>query len=248
MLECHDIYKDYHQTQALKPISFKVKQGEIVGIMGESGSGKSTLAKLIAGLEPLSGGSIFLSGSPYDTRNPSSRILLVFQDALHAVNPRFLVREILSEGMKGDYQYEELVQILEDVGLDAQYLQKRPSQLSGGQLQRVCIARALLLKPDLIVFDEALSGLDPIIQGQLLKLLVDLKDRYDLTYIFVSHDFKLCYAICHRVLILFEGQLVEELKQLDHLPDLDQLHPVTQQIISEDTNCFYPKCRLRKMI
>ena len=155
----------------VKDCDFTVQKGEIIGLMGESGSGKSTLAKLLIGLEKPSQGEILLDGQPYSVKKSGVRILLVFQDSLHSVNPNFTVEQVLTEALPKDVTREEIEAILEDVGLDKSFLSQPARQLSGGQLQRICIARGLLLKPDVLIFDEALSGLDPIVQGRLLRLL-----------------------------------------------------------------------------
>lgn len=214
--------------------------------MGESGSGKTTLARIILGLERPTEGQVLLNGQPYVVKRDGVRIHLVFQDAFHAVNPLFSVKEILCEGLSQSLHLQEIHQILEAVGLDGTYLTKTASQLSGGQLQRVCIARSLLLKPDVLIFDEALSGLDPLIQGRLLRLLYDLKEKYQLTYLFISHDFNLCQAICHRILVLFEGEIVEELTSFTNPMLVD--HPATQNLLTDCGNPKYSRCQLRKTI
>lgn len=214
LLECNHISKTFQGNQVLKDCHFDLAQGEILGIMGESGCGKSTLSKIIAGIEPASSGEVFLNGEIYSPKNKKSQSILVFQDAFHAVNPRFTVKQVLAEGVS-QVTDAELLPLLEEVGLGKEYLRRRARDLSGGQLQRVCIARALLLKPQLIIFDEALTGLDPIIQGKLLRLLFRLRERYQLSYIFVSHDFMLCYAICHRVLVMDQGRFVDEIKSIE---------------------------------
>lgn len=246
MLECQHIYKKFHNHQALKDCHFTVNKGEIVGIMGESGSGKSTLAKILLGLEKPTSGQVLLDGKPYHVKKDGVRMVLVFQDAFHAVNPLFTVEQILREPVKTDLSYDALSDILNSVGLDESYLVKTSRQLSGGQLQRVCIARALLLKPDVIIFDEALSGLDPLIQGQLLRLLYDLKQKYHQTYIFIAHDFNLCYSICNRILVMFEGEIVDEITHFDS--PMYVTHPATQNLLKESQNPKYSKCQIRKMI
>ena len=158
------------------------------------------------------------------------RILLVFQDSLHSVNPHFTVEQVLTEALSKDVARDEIEAILEDVGLDKSYLNQPARQLSGGQLQRICIARGLLLKPDILIFDEALSGLDPIVQGRLLHLLYDLWEKYQLTYLFISHDFKLSYALCHRILVMADGEIVDEIKDFE-LP-IQAHHPVTKKLLS----------------
>ncbi|WP_303974231.1 ABC transporter ATP-binding protein [Streptococcus merionis] len=245
MIECRHVCKQFNKKAILKDCHFSLKKGEIVGIMGESGTGKSTLARLLVGLEKASSGEILLDGKPYSAKE-GAKVLLVFQDATHAVNPLFTVKEILTEARKDTVSQDELVSILNDVGLDESYLTKTSRQLSGGQLQRVCIARALLLKPEVIIFDEALSGLDPLIQGQLLRLLYQLKETYQQTYIFISHDFNLCYAICNRILVMFDGTIVDEITRFENPIQIH--HPATQNLLVESQNPKYSKCQLRKMM
>lgn len=245
MIEFSHVTKEFSGKKVLKDCHFKVDKGEVVGIMGESGSGKTTLAKLLMGLENPSQGTISLNGKPYDIKEDGVRVVMVFQDALQAVNPLFTVRDILTEA--GDHVGEdELLILLKDVGLDRTYLEKKADQLSGGQLQRICVARALLLKPEVIIFDEALSGLDPLIQGQLLKLLHNLQVKYQQTILFISHDFNLCYAICHRVLVLFDGEIVDEIKEFTS--PMRVSHPATKNLLVESQNPKYSKCQLRKMM
>ena len=231
MLECRHVFKKFDGKMVVKDCNFSVQKGEIIGLMGESGSGKSTLAKLLIGLEKPSQGEILLDGQPYSVKKSGVRILLVFQDSLHSVNPNFTVEQVLTEALPKDVAREEIEAILEDVGLDKSYLNQPARQLSGGQLQRICIARGLLLKPDVLIFDEALSGLDPIVQGRLLRLLYDLWEKYQLTYLFISHDFKLSYALCHRILVMADGEIVDEIKDFE-LP-IQTHHPVTKKLIGD---------------
>lgn len=231
MLECRHVFKKFDGKTVVKDCNFSVQKGEMIGLMGESGSGKSTLAKLLIGLEKPSQGQALLDGLPYSVKKSGVRILLVFQDSLHSVNPNFTVDQVLTEALPKDISREEIEAILEDVGLDKSYLNQPARQLSGGQLQRICIARGLLLKPDVLIFDEALSGLDPIVQGRLLLLLYDLWEKYQLTYLFISHDFKLSYALCHRILVMADGEIVDEIKDFE-LP-IQAHHPVTKKLIGD---------------
>lgn len=246
MIKCHHIGKIIQQKTILKDCHFSVNKGDILGIMGESGSGKSTLARIIIGLDKPSQGHVLFHGKPYSVKKDGVRILLVFQDAFHSVNPLFTVQDILCEALPKPINQDHISHILQDVGLDETFLNKTPRQLSGGQLQRICIARALLLKPEVIIFDEALSGLDPVIQGKLLRLLYRLKQRYQLTYIFISHDPNLCKAICHRILVMFEGQIIDTLDQLDD--PITVKHPITRQLLQDSPNTGYSKCYLRKAL
>ncbi|MGT2934030.1 ABC transporter ATP-binding protein [Streptococcus catagoni] len=230
MIDCRHVTKYYQKKLVLKDCHFCVKEGEILGIMGESGSGKSTLARLLVGLENPTSGQMLFQGDSYSVKKQGAQIFLVFQDALHAVNPLFTVENILYEGPKSQIARSQMLQLLLDVGLDQTILSKKANELSGGQLQRVCIARAILLKPKLIIFDEALSGLDAVIQGKLLKLLYDLKKKYYLTYIFISHDFHLCQAICHRLLVMSEGQMVDEIRDFQRPIAIG--HPATGYLLA----------------
>ncbi|MBP2620071.1 ABC transporter ATP-binding protein [Streptococcus panodentis] len=234
MLECRHVFKKFDGKAVIKDCNFAVQKGDIIGLMGESGSGKSTLAKLLLGLEKPSQGQVLLDGQPYSVKKSGVRILLVFQDALHSVNPRFTVEQVLTEALPKNIASEEIEAILEDVGLDKSYLNRPARQLSGGQLQRVCIARALLLKPAILIFDEALSGLDPIVQGKLLSLLYGLREKYQLTYLFISHDFKLSYAICHRILVMANGEIVDEIRDFER--PLQAHHPATKMLIGDKGN------------
>lgn len=214
LLECNHISKMYHGRYILKDCNLNLSQGEILGIMGESGCGKSTLAKIIGGIENPSSGEVLLNGDKYPSNSQKSQFILIFQDAFHSVNPHFTVKQVLTEAIPKVTE-DEILTILEEVGLGKEHLVRRARDLSGGQLQRVCIARALLLRPKVIIFDESLTGLDPIIQGKLLRLLFKLRESHQLSYIFISHDFMLCYAICHRVLIIEQGYFVDEVKDIE---------------------------------
>ena len=204
MLECKDITVNYQGKTVLDHCNLSIKKGEIVGIMGESGSGKSTLARVILGIEKPTQGQVLLDG----------KTLVVFQDSFHAVNPRFTVREILLEALPKDFPMDQVDTVLKEVGLPSEVLEKRARELSGGQLQRVCIARTLLLNPDVIIFDESLSGLDPKTQVQILQLLYKIHGKYQNTFIFIAHDEQLCRAICDRILILENGQFTREIQDL----------------------------------
>ena len=197
--------------------------------MGESGSGKSTLAKLLIGLESFDEGNIIFNEISYKNINKKQfslihcKIQLVFQNAFGAVNPKYTVEEVLTEPLKIHYKkelsYEKMKKraenFLEKVGLNPEFMSQKAIQLSGGQLQRVCIARALILEPEIIIFDESVSGLDPIIQEQILELLGSLKKIMNLTYIFISHDFEACYYLCDKIAIIENGEIADIIENLD---------------------------------
>ena len=189
------------RNQVLFDVSLKVSQGTCLGILGESGSGKSTLGRVICGLlKPDTGEVKIQDVSVYASRNGlknfQKRLSVVFQDYTTSANPRFRVKEIIAEGLAARERnqkirldrLEETNRLLELVGLDPSYANRYPHELSGGQLQRVCIARAVACQPEIILFDEAISSLDAHTQVQIMDLLHDLKEKLGLTYIFITHD------------------------------------------------------------
>ena len=228
-LVIENVSKYYDKKAILSKINLSVSQNECLGIMGESGSGKSTLSKLIVGLEPFDEGNIIFNKISYKNINKKQlslihrKIQLVFQNAFGAVNPKYTVEEVLTEPLKIHYKkeisYEEMKKraknFLKKVGLDPEFMSQKSIQLSGGQLQRVCIARALILEPEIIIFDESVSGLDPIIQEQILELLGSLKEAMNLTYIFISHDFEACYYLCDKIAIIENGEIADTIENLD---------------------------------
>ena len=228
-LVIENVSKHYDKKAILSKINLSVSQNECLGIMGESGSGKSTLAKLLVGLESFDEGNIIFNEISYKNINKKQlslihrKIQLVFQNAFGAVNPKYTVEEVLTEPLKIHYKkelsYEKMKKraenFLEKVGLDSEFMSQKATQLSGGQLQRVCIARALILEPEIIIFDESVSGLDPIIQEQILELLGSLKETMNLTYIFVSHDFEACYYICDKIAIIENGEIADIIENFD---------------------------------
>ena len=228
-LVIENVSKHYDRKAILSKINLSISQNECIGIMGESGSGKSTLAKLLVGLESFDEGNIIFNEISYKNINKKQlslihrKIQLVFQNAFGAVNPKYTVEEVLTEPLKIHYKkelsYEEMKKraenFLEKVGLNPEFMSQKAIQLSGGQLQRVCIARALILEPEIIIFDESVSGLDPIIQEQILELLGSLKETMNLTYIFVSHDFEACYYLCDKIAIIENGEIADIIENLD---------------------------------
>ena len=221
ILKIENLSKSYGKQQVLSDINIELNENECLGIMGESGSGKSTLAKLLVRLEKEYNGIIEYDNINYEklTNNDilklKKEIQFVFQNSLNAVNPKYTVEKILLEPLEIHQKIEKIISMLKQVGLSEDYLKHNPRNLSGGQLQRVCIARALILEPKIIIFDESLSGLDPLIQVQILELLAKLKDEWNLTYILISHDFEACYYLCDKIVLFKNGKLVKTFTEID---------------------------------
>ena len=212
------------RNQVLFDVSLKVSQGTCLGILGESGSGKSTLGRVICGLlKPDTGEVKIQDVSVYASRNGrknlQKRLSVVFQDYTTSANPRFRVKEIIAEGLAARERnqkirldrLEETNRLLELVGLNSSYANRYPHELSGGQLQRVCIARAVACQPEIILFDEAISSLDAHTQIQIMDLLHDLKEKLGLTYIFITHDLTSVTYLCDDVLFLYHGRITEHI-------------------------------------
>jgi len=208
--------------QVLKNVSFNLRPGETLGLVGESGSGKSTtglaLLRLIA-----SRGEIVFDGQPlhrWDRRQMlpvRHRMQVVFQDPNSSLNPRLNVQQIIEEGLRVHQptlsvqaREEEVIRVMGEVGLDPQTRHRYPAAFSGGQRQRIAIARALILRPELIILDEPTSSLDKTVQAQILALLKDLQEKHRLAYIFISHDLQVVRALCHQVIVLRQGEVVEQ--------------------------------------
>lgn len=226
LVEIKNVHKSYlkvgegfsgGRVRVLEGVSFNIEQGLCVGLIGESGSGKSTLARLILGLEKADKGSggIFIEGKPVKTWLAQNRgqMSVVFQDYTSSVNAQFTVREAIAEpllalGRKWDDA--QIERLLEKVGLDPAFKSRYPHELSGGQLQRVCIARAIATNPRFIVLDEAISSLDVSVQAQIMTLLHRLRVEMNMTYLFVAHDLQAVAHLCNKIVFLYKGRIVEQ--------------------------------------
>ena len=206
------------RLHAVKNVSVDISRGESFGIIGESGCGKSTLARMLVGLHRPDSGSIELGGrdaAAMSTQERNRIVQYVFQDPAGSLNPRKTVRQILTtplktlRGLDSHAAEAELVEILDAVNLPLDALARFPHEFSGGQAQRISIARALLARPEIIVLDEPVSALDVSIQAQILALLAALRAKFDLTYIFISHDLAVIEAFCDRVAVMYFGEVVE---------------------------------------
>ena len=228
LIEIDDLFFDYHPRTprrdasdewTLRDIAFTMAAGSTVGIVGESGSGKSTLVRLLCGLLVPSKGQITFDGQSVndwlsqDRREFHRRNQIVFQSPASSLDPRLRVRTSLSEPTKALEQRkpgsDELGAWLTDVGLSNEILSRYPHQLSGGQLQRIAVARALSVQPDVLYADEPTSALDVSVQAQVLNLLMGLKQRHGLTLVLVSHDLAVVARVCEQVIVLKDGQVVE---------------------------------------
>lgn len=206
---------------AVKDVSFDLQRGEVLGIVGESGSGKSTLAKLAMQLLKPSSGKILYRGKALDAyhgeelKQLRGEMQMVFQDPNSSLNPRLTIEQSLREPFvlhqrgTSDEQRAAIDRLLVVVGLPTTVLQRYPHELSGGQKQRVVIARALALKPRVLIADEAVAALDASVKAQIVNLLLDLREQFELSIIFISHDLPMIEAMCDRVLVLYLGRLME---------------------------------------
>ena len=219
-------YKIFGHTkqQILFDVSVEVKKGTCLGILGESGSGKSTMGRVLCGLLKPDSGNVLINDVPVyasksGRRELQNKLSIVFQDYTTSANPRFRVRDILKEGLYVRQRKEqirldqekEINRLLELVGLSPDFAERFPHELSGGQLQRVCIARAIACNPEIILFDEAISSLDAHTQVQIMDLLLELKEKLSLTYIFITHDLTSITYLCDDVLFLYQGHVTEHL-------------------------------------
>lgn len=205
----------------LNDVTMSLKAGETVALLGRSGCGKSTLARLLVGLESPRQGDVFWQGESLSQLNRAGQkafrreIQMVFQDAISAVNPRKTVGEILHEPMRHllslskNEQLARARELLQAVELDDSLLNQRPPQLSGGQLQRVCLARALAVEPRLLILDEAVSNLDLVLQANVIRLLKKLQQQFGTACLFITHDLRLVERFCDRVMVMEAGQIVE---------------------------------------
>ncbi len=222
------LFKKPKIIKALNGISFDVKRGEVLSLVGESGCGKSTTAKLILKIEEPTGGEILFNGEDitklqhHELEEYRKKVQIIFQDPYSSLNPRWKVGSIIGEplklntDMKDKEIKERVLYLMEKVGMHPDWYERYPHQFSGGQRQRIGIARALALNPEIIVCDEPVSALDVSIQAQVLNLLLDLQDEFNLTYIFISHDLSVVEHISDRIVVMYFGDIVEK-KSVDDL-------------------------------
>jgi peptide/nickel transport system ATP-binding protein len=205
-------------VRAVRPMSFAVATGETLGIVGESGCGKSTLARMLVGLNAPTTGQIEIAGKPLDNADPAAfgkLIQYVFQDPVSSLNPRKSIRQIMEAPLKWLHRMDRaartarIAEIFASVNLREEFLDRYPHEFSGGQAQRIGVARALAAAPRIMVLDEPVSALDVSVQAQVLNLLADLRGQFDLTYLFISHDLAVVEAVSDRIMVLYFGAVVE---------------------------------------
>jgi dipeptide transport system ATP-binding protein len=231
VLEAKNLKRDYHipggmlkpskTVHAVKGVSFKVEQGKTLAIVGESGCGKSTVARMVTMIDPITSGEMLIDGRKIDiaseplTPEMRSKVQIVFQNPYGSLNPRKKIGDILTEPLvintkvPAGERRDRAMAMLRKVGLEEKHYGRYPHMFSGGQRQRVAIARALMLNPRLLVLDEPVSALDLSVQAQVLNLLADLQDEFQLTYVFISHDLSVVRHIADDVMVMYFGEAVE---------------------------------------
>jgi oligopeptide transport system ATP-binding protein len=252
------LMREAGQVMAVDDVSLDIRQGETLGLVGESGCGKSTLGRTLIRLYEPTSGTIQFQGKDWcqvigeELRHMRKNMQMIFQDPYSSLDPRMTVGQILSEpfqihGMLGPQERKlRARQLLETVGLKASHLNRYPHEFSGGQKQRICIARALALEPSLIIADEPVSALDVSIQAQILNLMKDLQEKFNLTYLFISHDLSVIEHLCDRIAVMYLGKIVEiaPREQLYGNPQ----HPYTQALTTAIPRIGEGKKKMRKSL
>lgn len=224
------------ELQALKNINIRLKKGECIGIVGESGCGKSTLARIIVGIEKKKSGKIIFDNKEIEGISKTKDIQMIFQNPFSSFNPRMKIVDYMWEPLRNYFKLSKKDSIpfikksLIDVGLDENALEKYPHEFSGGQLQRITIARAIIIKPKLIVCDEITSALDVSVQKQILELLKKLQKDLHLSYLFIGHDLAVVQDISQKIVVMYMGKIVEELDSVDLKSKAK--HPYTKLLLN----------------
>ena len=223
---------------AVQNVSFQLKKGTCLGLVGESGCGKSTLAKMLVGLLPKTGGEILYQDKPIEDFFYHPHVLqMIFQDPFSSLNPRICVGKSIGEPLKINNAHlsrkdvqNAVEDILQEVGLEKEYYYRYPHEFSGGQRQRIAIARAIITHPEILVCDEAVSALDASHQAQVLNLLLDLKEKYRLSYLFISHNLQVISFMCDEIMVMYAGEIIEQAPRAVLFEN--PLHPYTKALIA----------------
>ena len=246
-ISIENLSKTFHtnmgDVQAVSDVSFSLQKGSIVGLVGESGSGKTTLGRCILRLIEPSSGSVKLEGnnllelSNKKLREIRRRMQIIFQDPFSSLNPRMRIKDIIAEGIKvhdklssENERFNRVAELMEEVGLQSDQMSRYPHEFSGGQRQRVGIARALAVNPEFIVADESVSALDVSVQAQILNLMLSLRDKHNLTILFIAHDLSVVEYLCDQVVVLYLGKVVESGNAKDVYSNPQ--HPYTKALMS----------------
>ena len=237
--------KDKNEFTAVNNVDLNIKEGECVGLVGESGCGKSSIARMITNLERHSGGDIFINDINMKEFNKKKelykQVQMIFQNPLDSFNPRIKLGNSIGE-IKVNLGYnkreikKEVIELLEKVGLSEDYYYRYPKEVSGGQCQRAAIARALLIKPKLLICDEPTSALDVSVQGQIINLLNEIKEKTKTSFLFISHDLALVQNFCDKIYVMYEGEIVEKgtRDQIINSPT----HPYTKLLLSSNFSIY----------
>lgn len=228
--------------KAVDGVDLSIEQGKNVGLVGESGSGKSTLARLIVKLYTADHGRIVLNGrnithlSQRRFRPLRQNVQMVFQDPYSSLDPRFTVRRILKESlgligrrMPRNEQHQKMVEVLNAVGLAENVLFRFPHEFSGGERQRIAIARAIVMEPKLLILDEAVSSLDVLVQAQILDLLSEIQSKFGLTYLFITHNLRVVRKLCDRIAVMYQGKIIEAAPTEELF--IHPIHPYTKKLL-----------------
>lgn len=250
------------RQEVVKDVSISLKKGECLGIIGESGSGKSTFGKTLIGLLTPDKGDVTVNGislygksSRDEKRKVKQAVSVVFQDYTSSANPRFRIKDIIGESLRVIEKRENIKidkkkrteELLELVGLNKNFIDRYPHELSGGQLQRVCIARAVATNPEIILLDEAISSLDASTQTQVMDLLKNLQKEFGFSYIFITHDLPSVTYMCDRVIFFYDGKIVEQVDDIYMLSEVKSsyatklLHSILEIDIQNEEQRSYAK-------